>query len=76
MLTKCNKLIHANKMLKHVNNMLIHVNIRIAISGLQTSLSVYVSLDIIIIFSKMLIHDSNVKNHFNNTLKDHSNMLP
>jgi len=75
MLTKCNKLIHANKMLKHVNNMLIHVNIRITISGLQTS--VYVSLDIILIIcSKMLIHDSNVKNHFNNTLKDLSNMLP
>jgi len=49
MLTKCNKLIHANKMLKHVNNMHVHVNISITISGLQTSLSVYVSLDIIII---------------------------
>jgi len=56
MLAKCYKLIHANKMLthankmlKHVNNMHVHVNISITISGLQTSLSVYVSLYIIII---------------------------
>jgi len=44
-----NMLVHANKMLKHVNNMHVHVNISITISGLQKSLSVYVSLYIIII---------------------------